>query len=59
MLIYCKNCQNLIDRIDDANFKEGEIIEVECKRCGENMSVYIKYKPIVNLYNNNKDDKIS
>jgi len=43
MLLYCPNCQNLIDKVNE-NKEEGETIERKCNKCKANIRYYIKYK---------------
>jgi len=45
MLVYCKYCQNLVLREDECSHREGEVIELECKRCGRKLRVVVKYRP--------------
>ena len=43
MLLYCPNCQNLIEKTNDSK-NEGETIVKKCSRCEKIISFYIKYK---------------
>lgn len=43
MLLYCPECQNLVDKVEETK-EEGAIIYRKCEKCGKFVSFYIKYK---------------
>lgn len=45
MLIYCKHCQNLVKRVDEAMYRENEMLQEKCDRCGRTLTVVIRYRP--------------
>lgn len=44
-------------RIDEPMYRENEMLELECERCGRKLSVMIKYK-VRNIDTGYKSDKI-
>lgn len=57
MLVYCKYCQNLVKRVDSPMYRENEMIELTCDRCGKKLSVLIRYRPKC-IDSARKDDKL-
>lgn len=47
MLLYCHNCNNLVDKTKDEICKEGELIEKKCQKCGTISRYYVQYKPVI------------
>jgi RNase P subunit RPR2 len=47
MLLYCSKCNNLLDKINDITFSQGDLIVKKCSRCGEELRFYVQYKAIV------------
>ena len=47
MLLYCSECNNLVDKIIDEICKEGELIERKCQRCGKKLHYFVQYKPVI------------
>lgn len=43
MLLYCPNCQNLVDKISETR-GDGDTIYRKCKKCNKQVSFFVKYK---------------
>jgi RNase P subunit RPR2 len=47
MILYCQYCNNLIDKISEETYSQGDLIVRKCQKC-ENLSRYfIQYKAIM------------
>lgn len=47
MLLYCSRCNNLIDKINEETYSQGELMVRKCERCGRKNRFYVKYKAVI------------
>lgn len=46
ILLYCKKCNNLIEKVDGVSLDEGEIMVRICPKCDTEQEFFIKYKAV-------------
>jgi len=51
MLLYCPNCQKLLEKVNE-QMQEGKTIVKTCEKCKKTISFYVKYKAISSVLTN-------